>query len=603
MAWTGGKDGRGARGGVLGATLMDVDEVSLIAFMKDRIRSRVRAGAPIGMPRDGRPGYLARGSFREMRWNSLAESENMAWYRGDADTLLAWYTMYRATMGGGEPIRSRNKQNMFYARSSDGAEALRRVHSDIPRTMVDTMSSVVGAPKVSCPSSPVLEKAVEESGLAEETMYRATPLTLVQGHGAWRVVAQAGKPAKAQFFDGLSSANVFSIDDGYMGSVFLMPGKPGELLVEVRRVDDRGVSVIETFRFIANSGAVSMARYGDFAGNDAGAFPSMTGYKPDGTRPEVQEFPTLNVPLSVPTKFGDDPLDPDGGASCYEGKLSVFDDIDQTLTIRSETLTKSVPVEYIDPEVLDYDADGRPIVPSVFDRQFIVVGKGVRGNGDNLVASDPVHISQPNLQFEQFTYVYEDLLKAACIGFISPSTLGIDLTKRGNAEAQREKEKVTIMTRRRIIERQSKEIALLSALVCFASAVSGGARKPKLPSLDKFSVNYEEFALPTFESMSKDLTPMLSAGAISPEMFVERLYGDRMTEEEKALEAKRIRELQEGDGGFSLPPGGLGQIENETELMPDGSESQQEMSERSHSTDTERGKHSVEGDARAGRKS
>ena len=61
--------------------------------------------------------------------------------------------------------------------------------------------------------------------------------------------------------------------------------------------------------------------------------------------------------------------------------------------------------------------------------------------------------------------------------------------------------------------------------------------------------------------------------------------------------------MQEGGGGFSLPPGGLGQIENETELMPDGSESAQEMSERSHSTDDAKGERSVEGDARAGRKS
>jgi hypothetical protein len=40
-------------------------------------------------------------------------------------------------------------------------------------------------------------------------------------------------------------------------------------------------------------------------------------------------------------------------------------------------------------------------------------------------------------------------------GVMSPATLGIDISKRDNAEAQREKEKVTIFTRNGIIDTET----------------------------------------------------------------------------------------------------------------------------------------------------
>ena len=43
-------------------------------------------------------------------------------------------------------------------------------------------------------------------------------------------------------------------------------------------------------------------------------------------------------------------------------------------------------------------------------------------------------------------------------GIISPSTLGIDVKKLDNAEAQREKEKATLYTRNAIVEALQEEL-------------------------------------------------------------------------------------------------------------------------------------------------
>ena len=67
------------------------------------------------------------------------------------------------------------------------------------------------------------------------------------------------------------------------------------------------------------------------------------------------------------------------------------------------------------------------------------------------------------------------------------------------------------------------------------------------------SVKYGEFANPSFENISKTLLPLWQAGAISDEMYVDKLYGDSLSEAEKqkeleALKAKRSEDtLKMGD--------------------------------------------------------
>ena len=54
------------------------------------------------------------------------------------------------------------------------------------------------------------------------------------------------------------------------------------------------------------------------------------------------------------------------------------------------------------------------------------------------------------------------------------------------------------------------------------------------------SVKYGEFADASFESKLTSLTPAMQAQIMSPKMFVDKLYGDSLTEEEKKREIEYI---------------------------------------------------------------
>ena len=62
------------------------------------------------------------------------------------------------------------------------------------------------------------------------------------------------------------------------------------------------------------------------------------------------------------------------------------------------------------------------------------------------------------------------------------------------------------------------------------------------------SVKYNEFANPSFESLSKTLLPMFTSQAMSTKMYVDKLYGDSLSDEEKEEEIKWLEDkAQEGN--------------------------------------------------------
>ena len=129
--------------------------------------------------------------------------------------------------------------------------------------------------------------------------------------------------------------------------------------------------------------------------------------------------------------------------------------------------------------------------------------------------------------------------------------MGIDIAKKDNGEAQREKEKATLMTRNNII---NCETDILTQAVNIILALTAYMESGNLPLADfDVSVKYGEFANPSFENVSKTLLPLWQAGAISDEMYIDKLYGDGLSQAEKkkeleALKAKRSEDtLKMGD--------------------------------------------------------
>ena len=171
-------------------------------------------------------------------------------------------------------------------------------------------------------------------------------------------------------------------------------------------------------------------------------------------------------------------------------------------------------------------------------------------NGDGAMDGQ-IQTTQPNLNFDQYTQEQKAIVDQILIGILSPASMGIDIAKKDNGEAQREKEKATLMTRNNII---NCETDILAQAVNIILALTAYMESGNFPLADfDVSVKYGEFANPSFENISQTLLPLWQAGAISDEMYIDKLYGDSLSEAEKqkeleALKAKRSEDtLKMGD--------------------------------------------------------
>ena len=301
------------------------------------------------------------------------------------------------------------------------------------------------------------------------------------------------------------------------------------MLVDVRRLDDEGNSCIEYKLYQLENG-------------------DNTEEVPLSTIPELATLTDLKIPqyrhmLAVPCVFMNDPDNPDYGRSFYDGKIDLFDDLDQSLSQRSQTCRVSTPVEYYPVDLLEKAQNGKAIMPSVYNRQFIA--KPGIPNGDGSV-DGKIDTSQPNLNFEQYNQEQLSLVNMIMFGLISPATMGINVSKTDSGSSQREKEKTTIMTRNAIM---SANIPIIRELVQIVLDFDDYINKGVLPNEDReISVKFNEFANPSFESLSKVLYPMWVSGAISTRMYVNKLYGSSLAEEDKEAEIKALDDLRKAEG-------------------------------------------------------
>ena len=122
-------------------------------------------------------------------------------------------------------------------------------------------------------------------------------------------------------------------------------------------------------------------------------------------------------------------------------------------------------------------------------------------------------------------------------GLISPSTLGIDMKKLDNAEAQREKEKATLYTRDTIINALQVDIPLLVETTI--KAYNEFYNKP-VTSVEA-TADFGDYANPSFESQIETISKARTGQIMSVDAAVDELYGDDKDEDWKQKEVKRIK--------------------------------------------------------------
>lgn len=493
--------------------------------------------------------------------------EYNVWYWGDGDELLNYYTHKNTLEYNYEPWYSRNKINYWWAISSTET-GIKRTHSGQPRNIVDTLVNIIKFPKISVGSligeedqaNKNLEKIIKDCRLKEIYKQQQMPMTLVEGWGCYKI--NWNKDISDYPYAVYYRAN--NVDFIYgagriVGIVFKDYYTDGEnkryCLVETRSLKyDKETNkrnlVIEKNLFKTGKDTEDYVVPVEFS-----AVPELAdteGYI------EIGPFDKL---LAVPCIFFENTFKVGGyGRSIFTGKIDLFDDLDQCLSQASNSVRKSTPIEWIDSEFLERDSKtGLPIQPKAYDRKYTIY-KGQK-DGEGNTGNDPVQVTQPQINFTQYSEQATAILLQIMNGIMSPATLGMDVAKKDNAEAEREKEKMTIFTRNAITEVETDIIKeLCSQLLCANEYMN--KQEITVKEYD-ISVKFSEFADDSYENKLEQLGAAYDSQQISDDMYMQKLYGDTLSRadynrELKWLKEKHTEPREEGmtgmaGGGNNLP--------------------------------------------------
>ena len=145
-----------------------------------------------------------------------------------------------------------------------------------------------------------------------------------------------------------------------------------------------------------------------------------------------------------------------------------------------------------------------------------------------------------DIRHDSYMATYATSLELCLQGIMSPATLGIDVKKLDNAEAQREKEKVTLYTRDAIIEALQPQLQQVIKTAISAYYKSVNMDVPEY----EVDITFQDYANPSFESQIETIGKGRTQGILSIEASVEELYGDDKSDEWKEEEVARLKAEQ-----------------------------------------------------------
>lgn len=482
------------------------------------------------------------------------------WYGGDGDELLNFYTYQNTLEYNFEPWYSRNKRNYFWAISSTEGD-IKRTHSGQPRNIIDTLVNILRFPLIDC-NVELLEDILKDCKLEQIYKNQQLPLTLVEGWGCYKInwdktLTDYPFPLyyRADQVDFIYRSNRI------VGIIFKDYYTDGEsknyLMTESRTIkfdEEKKMRYLEIKKDL-------------FRADDSNDYVTLIEQPWGEIIPELKDayehrhlrVDNFNKLLAVPCILFENTSRMGGyGRSLFTGKIDLFDDLDQCLSQNSNSVRKSTPVEYYNSDFLERDPEtGMPIQPKAYDRKYTVYAGQRDANGGS-TSSDPVQVTQPQLNFEQYTNNAVQILLQIVNGIMSPATIGIDISKKDNAEAQREKEKVTIFTRNAIIDAEAPIIKELCVeLLCAYELMHTG----KIVCLDyDVSVKFNEFADDSYENKLEKLGQAFDNQLISEEMFMKKLYDNDLTKEEYEREMNWLKKNHTEPKTEGMKGAGLGEM-------------------------------------------
>lgn len=464
------------------------------------------------------------------------------WYNGDEEEILNFYTKNSIIDYNFEPMYQRGKKDYFWAQSIEETN-IKRTHSGQAKNIVDTLVNVVGEPMCvrieGKATQEVLDKIIEDNELMDMFKEEQLPHTLVEGWGAYKI----------NWDTELSDTPIVMYYKADAVDFFYKSGRLIGVMFKDYFTDCKGKKYLITeTRYLGKD--KETGRRSLFVEKELFEMPGGEEWILPRDFKDVEEFryiqPKVEVEgysqlLAEPCILYRGDKDDTYGKSIFTGKISLLDDLDQCWSQLSNTTRKSTPIEYIDVNFLERDKKtGMPIKPKAYDRKYTTY-QGAK-NADGTVQSDPVHVTQPNLNLQQYLDEAREILMNIVSGLLSPATLGIDVAKKDNAESQREKEKVTIFTRNGIVKKETRILkSLLAQCLDAYELMHSGTILNKNPY--DITVKFSEFADDSYDNKLTVLGTAFDKKIISPEMLISKLYGeDELSDEDRQREIDYVTE-------------------------------------------------------------
>ena len=480
------------------------------------------------------------------------------WYGANPDEILNFYTEGMTFSFATEPWYGRNMRNGFWARSSTEGDIV-RVHSNLARSAIDTLSSIIGRPTVSVSypedalSSTTVRNPEKGEMPAEYKIIKDRTKRLneiLDANGFWDIYDRQKQRTLALGWgcykiDALPNSFDEPLITFYDANDVDFVKRGNRIISVIFRdwlidAEGRRICVVETRTLTAKGTVLDIRCYRQMplgTGGDA----SLTSL----TDEEIEQIPALRGTnrtvifegckdlFAYPTMYIEEDSEMGQasnipGRSVLAGRICILDDIDQALSQKANAIRKSTPVEYFNTDFLERDPKtGLPVMPHNFDRKYTSFHGGKTADGAS-TSTEPVQVTQPAVNFEAYDAAAVEGVKFFLHGWMSPATMGIDVSKQSTQESQREKEKITLFTKQKFSSRDQRALqALFKGVLCLDEWMHSNPHK--ITKLDyQVSVKYPDFADNSFEERLQILGDALNDGNISPQEYMHRLYMDEL---------------------------------------------------------------------------
>lgn len=435
---------------------------------------------------------------------------NKLWYRGEAYELEQFFKNISS-----DPV---NKARFWSAVPSENL-SIRKIHSGLPSMIVDRLSDIIVADidsiELEKEEDNNLWEEIRKDNKFDEMIGDVISKVLVSGDGAFKISIdnEVSKYPILEFFDG--SMVEYETNRGRLKEI--------KFITYYNKSNYKRYKLVEIY----GKGYVKYKLY-DEKENEV----------PLSTIEETEDLVDVafngDFIMALPLMFFKSVKFEGRGKSLLDNKSDSFDALDEVISQWIDAIRDGRVQKYIPEDLIPRNPNtGELLKPNSFDNKFIAVGTSLAENANN-----QIDMKQADINYLAYVESYANTVDMCLQGIISPSTLGIDLKKTDNAEAQREKEKTTLYTRNKIVDTLTEVIPHLVEIMLKTNDVLN----KKNPGEYEVSITFGEYASPSFDTVVEIVGKAKSYGIMSIEKAIDELYGDTMTDEDKAIEIQRVKE-------------------------------------------------------------